>query len=598
METFKNEDLLEPIELYEKRLKEAFHNNAIKYFEELEKNGKVDVARNQAACKKYYSESEQYKQIKGKRSGRIALEVLGYVFGGIALIVGIVLLIVSKNTAVKYGAGFGLIAGGIALIVGGILLIKGIKQLKAIMDKHEAEANKALKEAWETMKPINDQYEFNMAAGLMSKTTPLLQLDPVFDGKKFQLLHEKYDFNENDYTDTSAVAVQSGSILGNPFVFEKNYCQTMQDHVYTGSMTVTYTRRVYDGKNYRNETVTEVLTAQVVKPEPAYYYDTVLIYGNDAAPNLSFSRKPTNINSMNEKQIQNYVKDFDKKLDKKVQKDLKNGEGTFTRLHNDEFEALFNALNRDNETEFRLLFTPLGQQNMIKLLKGKNIGFGDDFYFKKAKKLNIIRSQHMQSSNSLDRDPETLKTFDYSKAKDMFVNYCDKYLKDVFFDLAPLISIPVYQQHKTIDYIYKDEFKHNVTQLEAEAAANSHDINLFKHPATRSLGVILKSYFNKKEGDADLVNIVAHSFEGIDQITYVPRVAGNGHTYNVPVHWVEYRPISKNTPFVVSDTGADLKGYKALYETGKFNEMINKFSGSSDILYKKRLFSFLPKDNK
>ena len=168
----------------------------------------------------------------------------------------------------------------------------------------------------------------------------------------------------------------------------------------------------------------------------------------------------------------------------------------------------------------------------------------------------------------------------------------------MFYTLKFLISIPLYQQHKTIDYIYKGTFKHNVTQAEAESAANSHDVKLFMHPQTRSDGVILKSKFSNTVGKADLVTINAHSFRGEDRVSYIPVMGGDGKLHDVPVHWVEYFPICRETPFVVTDTEASLSGYKTLYESGKFNDIINKFSGSSDMLYKKRLFSFVLKDNK
>lgn len=48
---------------------------------------------------------------------------------------------------------------------------------------------------------------------------------------------------------------------------------------------------------------------------------------------------------------------------------------SITLLANDEFEVLFRALNRNNEVQFRLLFTPLAQQNMIDLLLDKTEGF-------------------------------------------------------------------------------------------------------------------------------------------------------------------------------------------------------------------------------
>lgn len=602
METFKDEQMLEPLDLYKTQLKDAFHNNAENFFDELDKKANVDVNKNQTACSTYYKEKANVEKFAKKNTGLNVARVFALIFFIVMLVMGIVFIINGEKLFGNKTTGIVvpiiLFVVAIGLLVLFIYLCKRIKSIKKVINDHQAKADTALAEAYETMKPLNNLLEWNMAANLFTKTTPLIQMDQVFDGKKYELLHDKFGYEDNNSTDTSAVYVQSGSILGNPFIFEKNYCQTMRMHHYVGTLVITYTTRVSDGNGgTRSQTVTQTLTAHLDKPEPAYYLDTTLIYGNDAAPKLMFSRRPTGINKMNEKQIQKYVEGFDKKLDKKASKAVKTGD-SFTRLANEEFEALFNALDRNNEMEFRLLFTPLAQRNMIKLLKSKEDAFGDDFAFIKKQKLNYVTCDHMQYSDVLDRSPDSLKNFDYKVAKQTFVDYADKYLKDVFFNLAPVISIPLYQQHKTIDYIYKGTFKHNVTQAEAESAANGHDINLFKHPATRSEGVILKSRFDRLEGDADVCTITAHSFSGTDRVTYVPTMGGDGKFHDVPVHWVEYNPISQETPFVVSDTKTDLNTYRENYQNGKFNDIINKFSGSNDMLYKKRLFSFVLKDNK
>ena len=52
----------------------------------------------------------------------------------------------------------------------------------------------------------------------------------------------------------------------------------------------------------------------------------------------------------------------------------------FTEMGNAKFDALFGAVDRNNEVEFRVLFTPLAQKNMLDLLTDKN-HYGDDFYF-------------------------------------------------------------------------------------------------------------------------------------------------------------------------------------------------------------------------
>ena len=600
MEVFNNDDLLEPLSLYKDRLKEGFHNNAESFFDELTKKGEVDVPLNQELCSKYYKELEIIKGLRKKRNWRIFFNVMLIILAVGAIIAGVVLILQAAKGALAMGLGIGIAVGAFVLAAGMIfgivrLFIK-IAHLKAEIEEHQKKADDYKNKAYETMKKLNSLYDWNMAAGLMSKTTPLIQLDPVFDPAKYEYLHEKYGYNEYTKGDISTLYVQSGSILGNPFVFEKNYCQSMRDHQYQGSMVITWTERVSDGKGgSRLVTRTQTLVAYYTAPEPYYYLDTWLIYGNEAAPKLSFSRYPTDVNNMNEKQIENFVKKADKKLDKMVKKDLMKDDGSFTRLHNEEFEALFNCFDRDNEVEFRLLFTPLGQKNIINLIKNKDVGFGDDFIFKKRKTLNYIKTGHMQGSDSLDKNPDSFIHFDHKEAKKLFINYADKYLKDVYFDLAPLISIPIYQQHKDINYIYEKGFNRKTTNSEVESAANSHDINLFKHPNTYSQGVILKSKFDYSSEDSDVCTINAYSFSGTDRIAYVPTLGGDGRTHNVPVHWIEYNPIMRETPFVVRDTEDDKSKYKEDYNSGKFNNTINKFGNSSAILFKKRLMSFIPK---
>lgn len=607
METFDNSELLEPLELYKTRLKDAFHDNASKYFDEMVKKSNIDVEKNQEFCRIYYKEKDIVDNLTKQNRKKKAL--FGLVIFGIIvlLLVGVGFLVetfanlgyISLPTWAKILIGIAGVGLGVGLIFVAIKLRKDIKSLEEQIAEHTAKMNKAKEDALKVLAPLYGLYEWNMAAGLMSNTTPLIQLDPVFDGNKYQYLHEKYGFNEYYGKDMSTIFVQSGSILGNPFVFEKNYCQDMRDHVYTGQLTISYQVYVSDDHGGHYETRTEVLTAQYTAPEPYYYLDTWLIYGNEAAPNLKFTRYPTGINEMNPNQIEKYIKNFDKKLDKMVKKNM-TGDASFTRLHNEEFEALFNALDRDNETQFRLLFTPLGQKNMINLLRSKQDGlFGDDFIFKKRNRLNLIKTAHMQGSDSLDKNPMSLMHFDYKVGQKLFIDYCDKYLLDVFFDLAPLISIPVYQQHKTIEYIYEHMFDHNITQHEVECAANSHNIKLFMHPRTIT-NVILKSRFVKKDNDSktDVCNITAYSFEGIERIAYVPVYGGDGRYHDVPVKWIEYLPLEKETPFIIQDTEKDLAGYKALYETGKFNDLINKFGANSATIYKKRFFSFVSKDEK
>lgn len=602
--TFDDSDLLEPLSFYKDKLKDAFHENGEEYFKKLTERAQTNVEANQEACKKYYAEQAKIssldRDLGKKRSGKgwsifgmimmliiaIAMVVLYFVIPGFPLVVSILVPIA-------------MVGGFVGLIFVVKSLNKVIKGLNEVIAKHNKAANEYKAEAERTMASLNALFESNMAVHLMSKTTPVVDLDREFDPEKYSYLHDKYGYTTSERTDESVLFVQSGNILGNPFIIEKTYNQRMQDHKYTGTLTISWTERVSDGKGgYRTVYRTQTLYAYVTAPEPAYYTRTTLVYGNGAAPNLSFSRSPTGHGRDDDKKLEKYVKDFDKDLDKKVEKSLKKGTGGFTRLHNEQFEALFDALNRDNETEFRLLFTPLAQKNMVNLIRDQeNIGYGDDFSFTKRKQLNYIHASHLQGSEYLDYDPQKLRHFDYEECHRNFINYCDRYCKEIYFALAPLVAIPLYQQHKTREYIYDGKFGHNITHAEAEAAANNHDWKYFKHPATRSLGIILKSKFMKTNDTVDECIVTAHSFQGIDRVTYVSVYGGDGKYHQVPVNWVEYNPIQKSTPFAVGRAKEDnYPEFSGNYANGSYKELLSRYQISDTVLYKKGLFSFIKKD--
>ena len=80
-------------------------------------------------------------------------------------------------------------------------------------------------------------------------------------------------------------------------------------------------------------------------------------------------------------------------------------------MTNEEFEVAFDSSNRNNNHQFAFLFTPLAQENILALLSDNEVGFGDDFDFKKDRMINTIIPEHLQSLD-LDMDPEKYMSFD------------------------------------------------------------------------------------------------------------------------------------------------------------------------------------------
>ena len=593
------DDLLQPVRIYRSQIKTAHRENCEAFYDSLVEQSGLDIDLNKLTIKKVKDKNikigDQKKILRRKKALRVILIILS-----VLAIVGAVILIVNgcqsdTNKSAKIIGGVCAAVAGVALFLIAIIAIgKSIKALANMLDKFISERDGYIKEAWGQMDTLNGLFDWGIPATLFTKTIPLIKLDPQFDEEKYQMLHAKYDFNGNPEKNISSVFVQSGSILGNPFLIEKNYVQEMADVPYTGSITITWTTTYTDKDGHSHtQTHTQTLTATIYKPAPHYYYDTMLVYGNDAVPNLSFSRHPTDVNKMNEKQIQKYVDSYDKKLDKLTQKSISTGK-SFQRLGNNEFEALFNALDRDNNIDFRLMFTPLAQKNMIELVTSKE-PYGDDFHFLKRKCLNYIKSEHSQTTD-FEGDPGIFATYDYEAQKKFFLDYNDAFMRSLFFDLAPILSIPLYQQTASQEYIYEGVLPRNVTEMETEVMANALGVEKFR-PQNSVTDVILKTSLISKKGSADLNRVTAYSFRTVEHIEYVSKFGGDGCFHNVPVRWLEYIPVISESEIMVQKCQTTHKEYDNNYKNGKFNEFLSQFTNNNDMIYKKGFISFLSSGN-
>ena len=595
------EDLLEPAKLFKSTIKPMHRENAEEFFEQLVADSNLDVELNKLTNKKIREKGKQIdnhsKALKKKRALKgfsIFLTIVGFA-------AAIILIIM----AIKAGSGedntLKIIIACVSAVIAIVFIFVAIKASKAIkkltqdVDALEKMRNSLITEAYGQMEELNNSFDWHIPAKLFTKTIPLIQLDPYFDETKYQMLHEKYDFNGNPEANISTVFVQSGSILGNPFLIEKNYIQEMRNVTYTGSITISWTTTYKDSEGHvHTQTHTEILTASVEKPAPYYYYDTMLVYGNDAAANLSFSRVPSNANKMNEKQLQKFIDSYDAKLDKMTQKSISKGTN-FQRLGNNEFEALFNALDRNNNIEFRLLFTPLAQKNMVNLITSKE-PYGDDFYFVKRKNLNYIKSIHSQNTD-FTGDPEIFSNYyDYEASKKFFLDYNDAYMQSLYYDLAPIMSIPLYQQHAAQEYIYKGTLTRNITEMETEVMANSFDPLDFK-PADAVTDVILKTELVSKQNEADVNRVYAHSFRSIRHVDYFSKLGGDGSMHDIPVEWIEYIPVTKTSTIVVQNPQATRKEYRNNTNNETFKQFLSRFTSNNDMIYKKGFISFLGLDN-
>ncbi len=599
----KDDSILEPLHDYNAKYKALFRENATKFYDSLTKESKINIDENRASVKKYKEACNKLENIKKLINKFRGVKGFLIVITIISLVISLILIYLSIEYFNKLGVDnlypwlFIIIS---ALLIGAsittiVLIVKKINKVLKNNDELRIKMEKLCQQyldiCYAQMASLNNLFDYNMTAKIVCETCPLIQLDQYFDVKKFDYMNTKFGFEENDNPDSSTYFLLSGSIVGNPFIIQRTFNTYMGSKTYYGSLTITYTEYDSEGRSY---TKTETLHASVVKPYPEYYYNTRLIYGNEAAPNLTFSRKPNGkVSTMDEKKLEKYIKKGDKKIKKKESEALMddNPSTNFQSMGNNKFDVLFNALDRDNEVEFRLLFTPLAQKNIVNLITTA-LPYGDDFEFYKCKMINIIRTEHDQGQDYYS-EPSNYISYDYDLSKKSFIEYSCKYFESLYFDLAPLLSIPLYQQHKPHEFIYKEIYERNFTNYETEQLANSFNINKFKHKDSIT-NVILKTSLIEKDNSSDKVNVRGYTYTGIERVDYVSVYGGDGYYHDVPVYWTEYIPIYKDTVMEVTNHQSRGIEFKNKLNTNqRLQNFFNVYSSTNDIIFQRGLLAFV-----
>lgn len=89
----------------------------------------------------------------------------------------------------------------------------------------------------------------------------------------------------------------------------------------------------------------------------------------------------------------------------------------------------------------------------MKLLEDNKVGFGDDFSFYKYRMINTIIPDHIQQLR-LDMNPVHYIHFDYDRAEKEFYNRNEQYFRAIYFSIAPLLCVSMYQQIRPREAIY------------------------------------------------------------------------------------------------------------------------------------------------
>ena len=547
-----NENLLEPLKYYEGQGKQQHRDNVEAHFQDLVKKSGVNVEENRATMEKWKAEQQQISALSKIISRFKLYRTLLIVAIVVSAILALVSIAVFYNS-LKLGAlllGIGVVGILLSAIVIAKKMNPVIKNTDSVRQEHIKKANALESDGWEQMRALNNLFSDKDAVRLIEKTLPGFAFEDNFSTEQERLFLEKYDFYDMQTEDSSMLDTLAGQYAGNPFLFGRRRVHRMGTHTYVGSLLITWTETYRDSEGrLRTRTRSQTLTASVVKPKPYYDVNTFLAYGNQSAPNLQFSRSSKHVENLSEKALERKIKKGEQKLQKKAEKAIKNG-GNFQEMANAEFDVLFDATNRTNEVEFRFMYTPLGQRNTVALLKD-NKNYGDDFDFIKQGKCNVIISDHAQYW-PMHIFAKEYAHFNFTEIQDRFISLNENYFKSVFFDFAPLFSVPAYLDEPCASLDDVEPYDTNYTYYEHEVMANALSDKSFLHEDSCT-EAILKTKTLRSDNDNDVLSVTANSYTGIDRLDFIPTLGGDGKLHSVPVPWIEYVPVSKTTQIFVGN---------------------------------------------
>lgn len=543
--------VMSPMDYYTKEARAKHEALCEEHFQDLLSKSRIDVNANREAAEAYRAQMKIVDALNGKIRKLNVLRGFMIAFMVIAAVAAIVVAVID-SIPIELRI---IIPTACAIIFTVLLLVVLLKINKLIRgydleeDGEREKANRHLARANEIIAPLIALFREDDVLRLIEKTLPSIKFERRLSTDLVEDMSVNYDFSDFSEGRCSSVDTVSGRISGNPFFFDRLLEETLGTETYHGYLTIhwTTTYRDSDGK-MRTRHHSQTLHATVTKPKPYYSIKTRLHYGNQAAPDLSFSRDADHVEDLSEKKLERLVKSGEGKLAKRARESLEEG-GNFTEMANTKFEVLFDALDRDHEQQFRLMFTPLAQNDMVKLITSEE-GYGDDFAFIKRRRHNVIISEHMQSW-VMDTHVSNYASYDVDILHTKFISCSKEYFKSVYFDFAPLLTVPAYQ-HAPVPSMAKAKEDRAYTHKEYEVVANEMGRTLFAHPDTAT-DVVLKTEHVATYGGTERVEVTAYSWGAIPRLDYVPMFGGDGRMHSVPVHWVEYYPLERVSQIEIRD---------------------------------------------
>lgn len=526
----------EPLESYETEFKPNFAQAVRDKFEELFTKSKVDADANKKLVEHIRNLQAECTSQKRKKLFFVILMILLFIAG---IVAGFMLYQGGQSTGMVVLLSLGMVAAialAIYLIVVCVKLQKKINSLTDLIAEQIAEA-------YRQMSPLNQLFTWRTMEELVEKVIPGMAFDSVYSVDRHQDMIENFDCPGDFGDDAGVCQCVTGKFRENPFALINLREMEWGEKMYEGSLTISWEEEETDSDgNSRTVTRYQTLTATLTKPYPEYNEYKMLYFGHEITPGLSFSREPSDLSGktdgffakFSKKRALNKLKDKARKMD---------ADSKFTLVSNHDFEVLFHADDRNDEHEFRVLFTPLAQNQMVKYLNDKKVGFGDNFDFRKMLRTTLIVPEHLQQV-SISTDPEQFRFYDLEESREFFIKRNEEFFTTLYFTFAPLWTIPAYQDPRHETPAQQSERNRKIISPWAcEMLAYAYGEEYFRHEESVTSN-ILKTRLNSidSNGVAHLT-VSANGFRIEPRVDYVSVYGRDGNYHDVPVHWDEFLPV-------------------------------------------------------
>ena len=377
--------------------------------------------------------------------------------------------------------------------------------------------------------------------GLLEKSFPQLMVNDTFTNVDTNLWKDVL----KDHEASSVYSEIHGTAHSSPFLFLTTKRIEIVPHVYTGTTTVTVTRRQMNPttKNWETTATVHVVSASITRPKPAFNCHSKLYFKTKLYPELEyFNSEPFT----RESQVKNF---YERNKGQRL-------------MENREFDLLF-PCKRNNEIQFKATFQMYAQEQIVELIKKNAINklemekVGDIVEVKCINDLTCARI-NLFGESFLDYSIDRI-------TKNFNITMC-LIMSGLYTYFAPLFAISLYQNEKyQIDSEKLSKSNPNAIKFNLENFFNSNDFfdPKYFHPSTSHIvfDAIPKFQIISNTKSYTIASMDSYSFSSTPRIHY-ETVFAYGQSVQVPIHWDEYNEIHNEhlvLSFHVNDNKQDFK---------------------------------------